>query len=337
MDVLLALVLMALFLYGAFRLSRHMLQAREDKMLDAALQLGFSFGASGEALEALPIVRLPLFQGHSRRTFSNVLRGKVGGREVVLFDYHGSNVHARGSTLHTLACFQLPDVALPEFSLQVGSPLHSFGLRAFTGYRDINFEDKKAFSQTYMLFGPDEASVRELFGRGPADFFNQNFYWRAEGGGDWLVLGYSKREVGGGYLDPAELPEFLQKVGQIADMFADGPSGSVATVATAPSPSGERPLPLEMPSGSAVPPLASQQEVAGGPSTTPPTAAPRPAPPRRDPRPTFPSKKGAHREVARLAGPVFDWAIFLRRWYKMGLILTAVLLFLASALGRACG
>ena len=320
------LLFVAVLFYGAYRVATRMAQNREHKMLDAALELGFSFGASGESLEMLPFVRLPLFARYGSRSFSNVMRGKVGGREVVVFDYFGADAR-ESSTRHTLACFELPGASLPEFSLQPGSPLHSVGLRLFGGYRDINFEHMPAFSQTYLLFGPDEAAVRELFERGPVAFFEKNCYWRAEGGGDWLILGCYKTEFGVGHLDPAGLPDFLEKAVQIADIFAGHarPSSAPLAAAAPPTPPPSAATRSPSPSGGSAPAVEAYRPRAASPGPGPAPTGHRPAPPRLGPPPTFESEGAGRRQLARVVRTVET---------VVGLFL--LLLFALYLFGRAC-
>ena len=163
---------------------------RTEQLSQLAAEMGFSFEASGDALLAEGLGRLPLFnRGHSRKT-KNVLRKLVRGTEVILLDHqytigHGKNQHTHKQTL---VVFHPSDGdAFPDFEMRPESFFHRIG--ALFGYQDINFESHSRFSKSYLLRGNDESAIRATFTPAVLEFFElQPEKWSVEAHAAWLVV-----------------------------------------------------------------------------------------------------------------------------------------------------
>src|SRR5436190_4700231 len=115
---------------------------RNEAMQETARQMGFSYEEACE-LETLGGLTggLPVFgKGHSRRA-RRMMRGKLSGRDLAVFDYCYTTGGGKSSHSHLQTIALLPDGArvLPEFSLSPENILHRIA-GAF-GYQDIDFPD----------------------------------------------------------------------------------------------------------------------------------------------------------------------------------------------------
>jgi len=186
------------------------LKRRKD-LERVAQELGFHFQAEEHKLQ-LPdraFDALPLFQRSSRR--SNFLRGRRATGEVFLADVRVGS--GKQSYSQTVASFNLSERRLPAFELSPETWAHKIA-QAF-GYKDINFESSPEFSKTYLLRGPDETAVRELFRADLLHFFTGEKGWRVEGAGDWLCVYRYARTV-----SPKDLRSFLDQTEAVAQQFA---------------------------------------------------------------------------------------------------------------------
>jgi len=139
------------------------------------------------------LLESPLFQRGYRRVFGPALTGKHEGVDIALFDYQysrpGESSDSGDSTyLHTVVAFHSPGLHISDF---VMTP-ETFGDRLFGalfGDKDIDFKDDPDFSRCYVLSGPNEEAVRDLFGpRLRAAFIHCEENWAASGINNKLIL-----------------------------------------------------------------------------------------------------------------------------------------------------
>jgi hypothetical protein len=165
-ETILPFVVIPVFLaamVGVWYLVRRAEQKRREALRQMAEQLGLDFEPEADQLLTAELARLHLFrQGHSRRA-ANLMRGRVGKEEVLLFDYRyviGSGKNRR--TRHqSVAAFSTGPRALPDFELRPENVFHKIG--AAFGYQDIDVPDYPSFSSHYLVRGKDEPAVRQLF------------------------------------------------------------------------------------------------------------------------------------------------------------------------------
>ncbi|MEX2215255.1 MAG: hypothetical protein WD768_14070 [Phycisphaeraceae bacterium] len=196
---------------------------RDTAMQTVAGQLNFTYERDGRALHREPFMRFSLFQAGRRQRMKNLMQGKVDhseddpnrGIEVFLFDYRYVTGSHRDHHNHqqTVAAFHTVGEKLPEFSLQPENVLHKIG--GLLGYQDIDFEHKPIFSGRYLLRGPDEAAIRELFKDDVLDFFEKHPGWCVEAGEDWIVVFRKGRRT-----EPERVGEFVQEAFELCTMLA---------------------------------------------------------------------------------------------------------------------
>ncbi len=161
-------------------LQRRAERRRLEAMQQAATALGMSFQAEGDLDQLRALGDLPLYgHGHSKKA-TNVLEGRAGDEQVRLFDYQYTTGGGKDShTWHqTVAVYSGAAHGLPDFVLSPENILHKVG--QLLGYQDIDFDSSPAFSNRYLLRGPDEDAIRAAFSIETRSFFEQQPGWTAE-------------------------------------------------------------------------------------------------------------------------------------------------------------
>ena len=161
-------------------LSRRADRLRTEAMNQASGAMGFVFEARGDPETVVAAGGLPLFgRGHSKR-LKNVMTGRVGDRDVRLFDYQYTTGGGKESHTwrQTVALYLRGGEGLPDFALAPEHVFHKIG-QVF-GYQDIDFDSNPEFSSHYLLRGPDEMAIRSAFGSDVVSFFEQQRGWTVE-------------------------------------------------------------------------------------------------------------------------------------------------------------
>ena len=147
-----------------------------------------------------------LFKRGRRRRGRNRLTRSEPDYEVAIFDYRFWEHHGNHSRREeqTVAMFRRAGHPVPSFEMRPENLLHK--VAAVFGVRDIDFESRPEFSGKYLLRGPDERAVREVFGPAVLAFFEKNPGWSVETQGDTIVV-----YRGGKTAKPDDFPEFLEQ------------------------------------------------------------------------------------------------------------------------------
>ena len=186
---------------------------RTEALKGVAEELGFEFFPKDVGL-LRELEGFHLFtQGHSKR-ITNLMRGEAGGLAVEIFDYRYITGGGKSSQTwkQTVLCFRLDGPDLPSFSLRPENFFHRIG--AWFGYQDINFEDYPGFSKSYLLRGPDEKEIRELFTDRVLAYYEGRPGLSTEGGGDRLLFYRHNKRV-----DPQKVHAFLEEGFQVLAVF----------------------------------------------------------------------------------------------------------------------
>ena len=178
-------VLLAFLIGGALYFQKK----RSDKIDAAARALGFTFRRKATKEDKALIVGSHLAKAGYARTVHNVLQPS-GPAELAmfLFDYSYSiGTTGYGRTVgQTIIRMHSPLLRLPPFSI---SPENTFSkIGKVFGYSDINFSEVPEFSRKYLLRGPYEAAVRQLFNSSIIQFFEQERDLTVEAAGDLMFL-----------------------------------------------------------------------------------------------------------------------------------------------------
>lgn len=164
---------------------------RKAKFTEAASLLGLERVEGKLKPEAQEFAPLNLFSKGHYRSMSNVLRGV----DEWLFDYSFQTHSRKGTTVYTVALFQLARRELPEFELHPQGVLSKIAI-AFGG-QDIDFEDDPEFSKRFRLKGEDENRIRELFDLFLRSELKARPRWSFSGQSRWLAV-YCRRTLPAG-------------------------------------------------------------------------------------------------------------------------------------------
>jgi hypothetical protein len=160
--------------------NRKMERERTEALRQLAETAGLTFDPRSDVAALQARGSLQLFaRGHSKRV-TNVMRGRLDGQEIAVFDYQfttgsGKNAHTTHETVVMLpaANGSLPDLQLaPEnFITRIGE---SFG------YQDIDFDSNPEFSRKYVVKGPDAAAIRARLYPNATSYFGEHEGWTVE-------------------------------------------------------------------------------------------------------------------------------------------------------------
>jgi hypothetical protein len=217
------IVFLAIFVF-----SKMQAQKRTQALQNVAQQIAFTF--KGDVWNNQPKAHqfgTALFGRGRRRLFNNVMVGTSAGLETNLFDYSytiNSGDSSRTYT-QTVAAYS-QELWLPLFEMRPEDFLDRIG-DAFV-HNDIDFESHPNFSQRYLLRGPAEQTIRELFSPALLTFLEElppDEKWHIEGRVTNLIIYRSDVTV-----DPEEFPLFREKTSSIARTFFSAPAGLSAPV-----------------------------------------------------------------------------------------------------------
>ncbi|MCH7726235.1 MAG: hypothetical protein IH991_07130 [Planctomycetes bacterium] len=190
---------------------------RREAIKTVADELGLPFFPTGDKSLIDHLSRFHLFsQGQSRKII-NMIHGDTEAMDVAIFDYRYTVSSGQHSSTHsqTVVCFQSDELNLPEFSMRPEGFFHKIG--GMFGYKDIDFESHATFSKAYLLRGPDEAAIRELFREEMLSHFETQKRVCVEGAGNTLVFYRAGRRV-----KPDEIHSLMEEGFQVLALFRVG-------------------------------------------------------------------------------------------------------------------
>ena len=185
-------------------------------MKTAALKYGFSFVAIPRMQDLTAFFKI-FKKGHSRKAY-NLLRGNKEGKELLIFDYDYVTGGGKNRTVHkqTIAEVKMQGTALPKFILGKENFFHKIG--DVLGFKDIDFNTNKVFSDKFLLKGAPENGIRNIFNSNVLYYFeNQDSDINVEGHLDRIIYYKAGRRI-----KPNEITPFMQKSLEIANLFDRG-------------------------------------------------------------------------------------------------------------------
>jgi len=180
-------------------------------------ELGLPFFPTGDKSLIDHLSGFHLFsQGRSKKIV-NMIHGDTDAMDLAIFDYRYTVGSGQHSSTHsqTVICFQSDELNLPEFSMRPEGFFHKIG--GMFGYKDIDFESHATFSKAYLLRGPDEAAIRELFREEMLSHFETQKRLCVEGAGNTLVFYRAGRRV-----KPDEIHSLMEQGFQVLALFQVG-------------------------------------------------------------------------------------------------------------------
>lgn len=189
---------------------------RTQGMIAAAQTLGFTYlNSNWPDLSRAPRPEMPLMTRGHRPRFNHIMIGSYGEIDTSIFDYSyttgGKNNHRRTQTVFAFS----QDLSLPLFQLRPENVLDEIGDLFL--HRDIDFPSNPAFSRRYLLRGPDQDKIREMFSLALLNHFEglpADRNWHVEGYEGTLIIYRAGKTV-----RPEDLPDHLNETSTLARMF----------------------------------------------------------------------------------------------------------------------
>lgn len=163
-------------------------QERTRQMVNVAGLLGWQFAEVAGTNWIPNMDKFALFsQGHSKK-INNAMYGEIDGVKAAVFDYFYAVGHGKHQSRfnQSVIYFEPRNLNAPLFSLRPEHTFHKI-ISAF-GYQDIDFGNRPTFSSKYLLRGPDEQGIRNLFTDALLGFYEMNEGTSTDGGGSQLFI-----------------------------------------------------------------------------------------------------------------------------------------------------
>ncbi len=198
-------------------LDRKLNRMRAGLLKSRADELGFEFHPDGDKDLKDWLSRFRLFSKGRSRKFKNILRGRTCDLDVVVFDYQYTTGYGNYARTYetSVVGFRTYDINLPEFVLRPERFWNRVGVTLF-GQQDIDFDTHPVFSKAFLLRGPDETAIRELFTESVLTHFESQSGVSVEAAGGTLLLYRHARLVG-----PADVRAFLTDGFALLEQFRE--------------------------------------------------------------------------------------------------------------------
>ncbi len=173
------------------------------KSLAARLRAEFRPDGSPELLQSL--AALPLCTSRARRKLGNLLQhfSSDPGLSVFDFEYYQSSGKSGHTVRQTVACLDLDQMQLPEFTLHPESIIDRIAVRF--GGQDIDFDQYPGFSSKYRLKSARESEIRRVFTPALITWLEQQPKCHLECTGR-QVIWYDSGKL----IDPGQLEQFVR-------------------------------------------------------------------------------------------------------------------------------
>ena len=203
-----ALVLLPVVLgIGIVAVIRFALRTKRGEALQtAAGGMKFTFQAKADPRIVDRLEHFHLFSQGRRKRIANVLQGRAGDVDVLVFDYRyvtGGGQHSR-SWRQTVILFESDEMRFPNFALRPENLFHKIG-QVF-GYQDIDFDSHPEFSKRYLLKGENESAVRSTFSADTLAFYESDQKLSTEAAGGQLIHYRAAKLV-----PPNDISEFIKQ------------------------------------------------------------------------------------------------------------------------------
>jgi hypothetical protein len=202
------------------RSERRANRLRAEEVSRLAVSLGYAFEAE-KPRDFPDLQRL----GASNRRLSairNMLRGRRGNVEVMIFDCIESYKVGRRSDPTTIACFRLRGKNLPWFSLETSTAQNRLPMSAFLfGTGVVKLDSVPEFARNFLVHTHDHnpEAVRQLFTPEVQSLllnFDVQRKWFVWGDGEWVC---PDMRGSYGWLRIEEYAAFIQRTATLADVF----------------------------------------------------------------------------------------------------------------------
>lgn len=188
---------------------------RTDAIQAKAAELGLSFEKEDRRNLSDRFSHFKLFgRGHGRRV-KNIIEASADDMRIEIFDYRFTTGGGKNSQTHkqTVIAVDAKSLDVPQF---LARPERLFdGIGSFLGFQDIDFDDDRQFSKSFVLQGESEEAVRELFTSEVRQFFISQMPCAIEGNGRTVI--YYKP---GKRLSPDRLKDLMGIAFRLSQLFS---------------------------------------------------------------------------------------------------------------------
>lgn len=164
MEHVLITVFATVSLVGAIIwLVRHFEKKRTEALHAVAIDIGLEFSPTKDDALLSKMNAFALFNKGRSRKMRNVMTTKTDIGRITIFDYQYTTSGGQNSRTyhHTVVSIESDALRLPSFALRPEGVFQKVG--AALGMQDIDFEGHPEFSNSFVLTGDDEHSVRRFF------------------------------------------------------------------------------------------------------------------------------------------------------------------------------
>jgi len=168
--------------------NRKRARERTEHLRAVANLLGWQFGQEAPMNWIPTMEKFGLFNSGHSKSITNIMYGHTNGVKAALFDYTyvtGSGKH-QSTHYQSVVYFEPRELNLPVFSLRPENFMHK--LITALGYQDIDFGNRPAFSNQYLLRGNDELAIRNAFHDALLTFYEANPGISTDGGGNQIFI-----------------------------------------------------------------------------------------------------------------------------------------------------
>ncbi len=193
----------AVLVIGSILIGKHLERKRRDALADVAGSIGLDFDAAGDVVSLDSLAGLHLFSlGHDRRV-GNVLHGRRGRVDVLIFDYRYTIGTGKNRSVYQQSVAAFPaDESVPQFAVRPENIFHKIG--AAFGYQDIDFPAHPEFSRRFVVRGPNGGAIRWYFTEPRIQAMMSAPMSCFEAANGWFVVYQSRRRC-----KPEELADFI--------------------------------------------------------------------------------------------------------------------------------
>ncbi len=184
------------------------LNERQQRIAEIAQKLGYTFSPQKVLFDS-KLKNLPFFFKRQFKYEDNMLHKNIDDAHIQLSDIHAREGDQIGLRFYNFTALLITDLParIPQFSLEKENYTDRFLLNA--GYKDINFDYHKQFSDMFLLHGTNEAQIRAFFDKTLMDLMVKYSHYHVESDGSSILI-----HCGMKFLDTSDLEALIQ-VGEV--------------------------------------------------------------------------------------------------------------------------
>jgi MFS superfamily sulfate permease-like transporter len=200
-----------------------LLNERQQRIEQIAKKNGYNFSTQKVLFDS-KLKNLPFFIAKQLKYEDNILHKNTATAHLQISDIHakeGDQLGIRFYNFTALLITELP-THIPQFSLEKEVFTDRFLERA--GYKDIDFDEHKQFSHTFLLVGRNEAQIRAFFSKQLMDLMMMHPQYHVESDGSSILI-----HKGMKFLDTKDLEEII-RLGELWVEYATQPNRAFANM-----------------------------------------------------------------------------------------------------------